>query len=191
MENVTGNELVARLPRRSRTVCAGALLGALAAFALGSVANPATLIVQAAARATIDRTDSAPAPLAPAVPAPVLKPARTSVLKKLTGGMASWYGEMWQNQRTASGRRFDMGQLTAAHRTLPFGSRVKVTDLRNRKSVVVTITDRGIIHHADRVIDLSYAAAAELDMVRAGVDPVSLELLKPLSLASGLVPAHP
>jgi rare lipoprotein A len=90
--------------------------------------------------------------------------------------MASWYGSVLQGHRTASGRRFDMNELTAAHRTLPFGSKVKVTDLRNRRSVVVTITDRGVLF-PERVIDLSYGAAKELQMVKAGVDPVRLELL--------------
>ena len=72
------------------------------------------------------------------VPAP-----KTTVLTRIKSGMASWYGSVLQGHLTASGRRFNMYELTAAHRTLPFGSRVKVTDLRNHRSVVVTITDRG------------------------------------------------
>jgi rare lipoprotein A len=90
--------------------------------------------------------------------------------------MASWYGRVLQDHLTASGRRFNMFELTAAHRSLPFGSRVRVTDLRNHKSVVVTITDRGVLD-ADRVIDLSFAAAQQLDMIKCGVDPVSLQVL--------------
>ena len=69
-----------------------------------------------------------------------------------------------------------MNELTAAHRTLPFGSKVKVTDLRNKRSVIVTITDRGELF-PERVIDLSLAAAKQLQMVKMGVDPVRLELL--------------
>jgi rare lipoprotein A len=69
-----------------------------------------------------------------------------------------------------------MYELTAAHRTLPFGSRVKVTDLRNHRSVVVTITDRGELF-PEREIDLSWGAAQELHMVKMGVDPVRLELI--------------
>ena len=69
-----------------------------------------------------------------------------------------------------------MFELTAAHRTLPFGSKVKVTDLRNSKSVVVTITDRGIFSPG-RIIDLSYAAAEQLGMIKSGVDPVRLDVL--------------
>jgi rare lipoprotein A len=94
----------------------------------------------------------------------------------LSNGLASWYGSVLQNHPTASGRRFNMFELTAAHRSLPFGSKVKVTNLRTRKSVVVTITDRGVLD-ADRVIDLSYAAAEKLDMIRMGVDPVRLEVV--------------
>jgi rare lipoprotein A len=104
---------------------------------------------------------------------------RTTVLTRLTkikSGLASWYGELWQGRRTASGRIFDMNEMTAAHKTLPFGSRVKVTDLRNHRSVVVTITDRGAFYPG-RVIDLSLGAAKQLRMVNSGVDPVRLELL--------------
>ena len=105
------------------------------------------------------------------VPAP-----KVTVLTRIKSGMASWYGSVLQGHLTASGRRFNMYELTAAHRTLPFGSKVKVTDLRNHRSVVVTITDRGVLD-PDRVIDLSWGAAAELHMVKMGVDPVKLELI--------------
>jgi len=105
------------------------------------------------------------------VPAP-----KTTVLTRIKSGMASWYGSVLQGHRTASGRRFNMYELTAAHRTLPFGSLVKVTNLRNHRSVVVTITDRGVLD-PDRVIDLSWGAAKELNMVKMGVDPVRLELI--------------
>ncbi len=85
-----------------------------------------------------------------------------------------------------------MFELTAAHRDLPFGSKVRVTDLRNRKSVIVTITDRGVLS-ANRIIDLSYAAAQQLDMIKAGVDPVRLDVLtkEQALLAEADVPAQP
>ncbi|MEO6981758.1 MAG: septal ring lytic transglycosylase RlpA family protein [Edaphobacter sp.] len=101
---------------------------------------------------------------------------KMKVVGRIKSGLASWYGKMFQGQTTASGQPFDMNSLTAAHRTLPFGSKVKVTDLRNKRSVVVTITDRGPIPE-DRVIDLSFGAAQELQMVGKGVAPVRLELL--------------
>lgn len=101
---------------------------------------------------------------------------KMTVLTRIKSGLASWYGDMWQGRRTASGRIFDMNEMTAAHKTLPFGSKVKVTDLRNHRSVVVTITDRGTLFPG-RVIDLSLGAARQLRMVSSGVDPVRLELL--------------
>jgi rare lipoprotein A len=101
---------------------------------------------------------------------------QVTTLSRIKSGMASWYGDVLQGHRTASGRRFNMYELTAAHRDLPFGSKVKVTDLRNHRSVVVTITDRGVLF-PERVIDLSYAAAKQLQMIKSGVDPVTLEVM--------------
>jgi rare lipoprotein A len=88
-------------------------------------------------------------------------------------GYASWYGEA---QVTASGERFNKHALTAAHRTLPLGTRVRVTNKRNGRSVIVRINDRGPYGHG-RIIDLSEAAARQLDMIAAGVAPVELEVL--------------
>jgi rare lipoprotein A len=92
-------------------------------------------------------------------------------------GTASWYGHPHHGRVTASGQRFDMYAFTAAHRTLPMGTRLRVTNLTNRRSVIVTITDRGPFVHA-RVIDLSYAAAREIGMVGPGTAPVGLEILE-------------
>jgi rare lipoprotein A len=88
-------------------------------------------------------------------------------------GMASYYS---QGVRTASGARFNAGALTAAHRSLPFGTRVRVTNRANGQSVVVIINDRGPFV-GGRVIDLSRAAAQAISMTGAGVAPVSLEVL--------------
>lgn len=89
-------------------------------------------------------------------------------------GQASWYGSRHHGRRTASGERFNQHALTAAHRQLPFGSKVRVTNLRNQRSVVVRINDRGP-HARSRIIDLSRAAAERLGMLRSGVAPVRLE----------------
>ena len=86
-------------------------------------------------------------------------------------GMASYY---WQGQMTASGGRFNPNALTAAHRSLPFGTKVRVTNKRNGKSVIVTINDRGPFIRG-RVIDLSNAAAGVIGMRSAGVAPVTVE----------------
>lgn len=92
-------------------------------------------------------------------------------------GKASWYGQKFQGRTTASGEPFDMYAFTAAHKTLPFHSIVRVHDPETHKSVVVRITDRG--PYADgRVIDLSWAAAKDLDMDRRGIIDVRLEVLQ-------------
>ncbi|HVJ09748.1 MAG TPA: septal ring lytic transglycosylase RlpA family protein [Acidisarcina sp.] len=91
-------------------------------------------------------------------------------------GRASWYGRFFQGQSTASGESFDMNGLTCAHRSLPLGSLIRVTNLRNHKTVVVRVNDRGPIPN-DRVIDLSYAAARSLGFAARGIAPVRLELL--------------
>ena len=92
-------------------------------------------------------------------------------------GKASWYGKAHQGKRTASGERFDMHALTAAHRTLPFGTIVRVTDLRSGKSVNVRINDRGPFHH-DRIIDLSYEAARKLGFVGRGTTRVEVVVVE-------------
>lgn len=99
-------------------------------------------------------------------------PAKSPTVE-LGRGIASWYGSDFHGKRTASGERFDMNDLTAAHRTLPFGTRVLVRNTRNGREVVVRINDRGP-RISDRIIDLSKAAAAALDLLQAGQGPVVL-----------------
>jgi rare lipoprotein A len=93
----------------------------------------------------------------------------------IAGGMASWYGREFAGHRTASGERFNPAEYTAAHRTLPFGTRVRVTDA-DGDSVIVRINDRGPFARG-RVIDLSQAAAKELGITRAGSGKVTLAVL--------------
>ena len=92
-------------------------------------------------------------------------------------GKASWYGRELHGRRTASGERFNMNAMTAAHRSLRFGTRVRVTNRRNGRSVVVRINDRGPFT-GGRVIDLSYAAARKIGMVASGTAPVRVEVLR-------------
>jgi rare lipoprotein A len=89
-------------------------------------------------------------------------------------GVASWYGDHWQGRTTASGQPFDERKLTAAHRTLPLNTHVRVTNLKTGRSVEVTITDRGP-YTGGRVIDLSKAAAKKLGMVKEGLVPVRIQ----------------
>ncbi|MES1946958.1 rplA family protein [Salinisphaera sp. C84B14] len=91
-------------------------------------------------------------------------------------GEAAYYASSFDGRRTASGDRFDSRRLTAAHRRLPFGSRVEVTNENNGRSVIVTINDRGP-YTRGRIIDLSRRAAEKIDMIRSGVAPVTLRVL--------------
>ncbi len=91
-------------------------------------------------------------------------------------GIASWYGKKFHGRRTSSGERYNMYKLTAAHKTLPLPTYVRVTNLDNRKQVIVKVNDRGPFV-GDRIIDLSYAAASHLDMVKQGVGPVEVVAL--------------
>lgn len=93
-------------------------------------------------------------------------------------GLASWYGTHFHHKRTSSGRRYNMYALTAAHRTLPLLSYVRVTNLNNRRSVIVQINDRGPFH-SSRLIDVSYAAARALGLLRTGVAPVEIQRINP------------
>ena len=92
-------------------------------------------------------------------------------------GKASYYGARHHGNKTASGERFDQYALTAAHRSLPFGTRVQVTNLRNGKRVAVRINDRGP-YSRGRLIDVSKAAAEQLDMLTSGIAPVRIETLR-------------
>jgi len=91
-------------------------------------------------------------------------------------GQASWYGKAHQGHLTASGERFDMHALTAAHRTLPFGTIVRVTHLKSGRSVDVRINDRGP-YHSGRIIDLSYEAARKLGIVGRGTARVKVTVI--------------
>jgi len=97
-------------------------------------------------------------------------------------GTASWYGEAFQGKQTASGEPYDMLDFTAAHRTLPLGTMVKVTNLKNGRMVVVRINDRGPVPEG-RIIDLSYNAARTLGFKERGLQKVRLELYQPSTVA--------
>ena len=115
------------------------------------------------------------APTRPAPPAATrATPADTR--ESILEGLASWYGPGFVGRRTANGEIFTSAELTAAHKTLPFNTRVRVTRLDNGRSVVVRINDRGPFKPG-RVIDLSRVAALELDLIRSGVARVRLEVL--------------
>ncbi|MFZ4639244.1 MAG: septal ring lytic transglycosylase RlpA family protein [Nodosilinea sp.] len=106
----------------------------------------------------------------------VSSPSRVGAVSSTLIGMASWYGPGLHGQRSASGEVFNQQDLTAAHRTLPFGTRVRVTNLNTGQQVIVRINDRGPFSHG-RLIDLSSAAASRIGIRSAGVGRVALEVL--------------
>jgi rare lipoprotein A len=124
-----------------------------------------------------------------AKPAPTSSIQAKSAVRKQVGktkpyqvGTASWYGKNFEGKETASGEPYDMYDMTAAHMTLPMGSYVKVTNLRNGKAVVVRVNDRGPIVPG-RIIDLSYGAAQVLQMKAHGLQRVRLDLVDPTVVA--------
>lgn len=106
----------------------------------------------------------------------VARRTSTKLVRAVGTGYASWYGRAHQGRLTASGEVYDMRKLTAAHPTLPMGTRVRVTNLRNGRSVAVRVNDRGPTVDG-RIIDLSYAAAQQIQAVGDGVVPVRLDVV--------------
>jgi rare lipoprotein A len=118
-------------------------------------------------------TSAFAAPPAASPPSPAT-PAAAAAAEET--GLVAVYSDRLNHHKTASGKMYDRSELTAAHRTLPFGTRVKVTNTRNGKSVVLTITDRGP-REAGRILDISPAAAHELGMLGPGLGQVKLEVV--------------
>lgn len=110
------------------------------------------------------------------IPVPVAPLPEPRVIRVKTG-QASWYGPGFYGRRTANGERLTRGTLTAAHPYLPFGTKVRVTNLRNGRSEVVRINDRGPFH-GNRIIDLAHGAAHAVGLVSSGVARVKLEVLE-------------
>ncbi|HEV2546305.1 MAG TPA: septal ring lytic transglycosylase RlpA family protein [Stellaceae bacterium] len=157
-----------RKPRRGRrrlrsTVGTLALLAGLAACA--APPPPQTPIPTAAAELP---------PLVRAVPLEPHLPAR-EVASFAQEGLASWYGGRFHRRHTASGEHFDMKELTAAHRSLPLDTVVRVTNLANNRTALVRINDRGPFARG-RIIDISHSAALQLGMAKAGVAQVRIEV---------------
>jgi rare lipoprotein A len=115
---------------------------------------------------------------APASPTPKPIVRRQVKTKPYQVGTASWYGQIFDGKPTASGEPYDMYDMTAAHLTLPMGSYVRVTNLRNGRAVIVRVNDRGPIVPG-RIIDLSYGAAQALEFKHRGLQRVRLDLVNP------------
>jgi rare lipoprotein A len=123
-------------------------------------------------------TSALAAPPAAGTPPPATPPAAPAAAPAATEetGLAAVYSDRLNGHKTASGQMYRRSQLTAAHKTLPFGTKVKVTNIKNGKSVVLTITDRGP-REPDRILDISPAAAHELGILRRGMGQVKLEVV--------------
>ena len=153
------------------------LLGAAALLIVGSQAPALAAVSPATAPSAVIRDGERNSnwdekfirQVAPAAPA-------NGLLASAGVGQASWYGPGFYGRRTANGEVFRPGTLTAAHRTLAFGTRVRVTNLSNGRSTIVRINDRGPFH-GNRIIDLAHGAAQELGVTASGVAQVKLEVL--------------
>ncbi|SAK50096.1 RlpA-like lipoprotein [Caballeronia temeraria] len=155
-----------QLRTQSALVCALLIAGCAAPFSQQSSARTSTNGLKSASHGQDQFfNDDADSPDEP--------PATRTARGFHQTGVASWYGRGFQGHRTASGERFDMHAMTAAHRTLPLGSWVRVTVLGGKRSVLVRINDRGPFA-SNRIIDLSYGAAAALGIARRGSARVEL-----------------
>lgn len=159
--------------RRVQTVVAVAVAGLMTSVPVKADTPHSLPDIEAATAAPVD-----PATTSVAEPnvAPFVEETGPEY-EHLADGEASYYGAELAGNRTASGEIFDPRQLTAAHRTLPMGTKLRVTNKANGKSVIVRINDRGPFVKK-RIVDISRAAAEEISMVRAGKALVSLELLR-------------
>src|SRR5947209_9382013 len=157
--------------------CRASLITFLAVLLLSSCAKKRPVAV---------RTSIPPASRAPAQPKTHRVERETNVPPLETElGIASWYGYPFHGRAAANGEIYDMEKMTAAHRTLPFGTWVRVTNLINNKTVEVRITDRGPFI-AGRIIDLSHAAAQEIELIGPGVAQVRLDIISaPLMQLAG------
>jgi rare lipoprotein A len=141
------------------------------ALMVGAFANSPAI----AQTPTVSAKPDAPPPAPSQSVAPVEKAAGQASSGIETGKLA-WYGRKFAGRRTASGEVYDPDSMTMAHKTLPFGTRVKVTNVENKKSATLRVNDRGPTQ-ADRVGDVSLAAARQLGMVRSGVIDAELEVV--------------
>ncbi len=157
----------------ARSRCSDVHTGAMAmAFAVAMTFT----FAPSSATAQKHAANTAAAPSTQATPSAA--PAAPAATSAREAGRVAWYGRRFAGRRTASGERFDPNAMTMAHRSLPFGTQVKVTHAESGRSVVVRVNDRGPTQ-PDRIGDLSHAAARSLGILRSGVADVELEVLAP------------
>lgn len=164
-------------PMKASTLLAtfAAALASATAFAQTPATSPAPATT-AAPIATPAADSAAKAISKPSAPVAPAAPAAKSAGDHQMSGTAAYYSNKFNGRKTASGKRFNNAALTAAHNTLPFGTKVKITNTKNNRSVVVRITDRGPTTPG-RVFDLTRAAAKKLGYVRSGLTEVTAEIV--------------
>jgi rare lipoprotein A len=178
ISNIAGAPYQAHCPTRQVLRCIGLVVPTLLAVQ-ACIAAPDTILDRTPDTETTqmaadpEAAEAAIPEFVPSPPAPTLPPADQPVLDAAEIGVASWYGPGHQGRRMANGARFDMYQLIAAHPTLPLGSRVRVINLANSRTVLVTILDRGPTIPG-RIVDLSRAAAEALGARQTGIFRVAL-----------------
>jgi rare lipoprotein A len=155
-------------------------------FLAAAVALPVAMV--SVAGAAEPANNPAPKYVSPAKVKPIAgKQGSASSAKKVSNvqvGSASWYGKAFQGKPTASGESYDMWQYTAAHRSLPLGTWLRVTNLKNGKSLIVRVNDRGpFVDTGKRIVDVSYAAARMLEFSGQGLARVRLEVVEPETVA--------
>ncbi len=160
-----------------------ALSAALLSLSVSVAVHAQSPAAPATAPAVAPAATPVAAPAAVAAPAPAAAPAKavptvasSATVGDVSEGKLAYYGRKFNGRKTASGERFDAGALTMAHKSLPFGTRVKVTNVANKRSVMVRVNDRGP-STPDRVGDLSLAAAQKLAATRRGVIDAKLEVV--------------
>ena len=153
------------------------------AHGLAIVVSIVSLGATAAQRPTSSESSSTQANSKQAVVVPAKLVSKAKVVKPYQVGTASWYGSYFQGKTTASGEPYNMYDMTAAHMNLPLGTFVKVTNLRNGRSVVLRVNDRGPVVDG-RIIDVSYNAAKALDFKARGLQRVRLDIVRPELVAS-------
>jgi rare lipoprotein A len=168
-------------------------LGGFRFFASASIVLAAIFLIGCAGRQPAANRQPAP-PVQPGPEAPAEEAKREAGAPSVIPtphegvpfeeGKASWYGAPFHGRQASNGEIYDMNKLTAAHRTLPFNTVVRVTNMANGKSTTVRITDRGPFVD-NRIIDLSYAAAREIESIGPGVVPVRLEILSAIDPNAG------
>ena len=163
-------------PRLEATAGGGADVAASESGAVAAASRSSGAEARAAARAEAREAAAAAAVVSPTDSEQPDRPEREPALAVLEGS-ASYYADMFEGRTTASGRTFRQAEMVAAHKKLPFGSRLRVTNLANGREVEVEVVDRGPYAHG-RILDLSKSAARKLDFIRRGHTRVRIEVLE-------------